>query len=787
MPKNEPAMADSRLRVGLIAREAPVPLQGVSVRADVTGECARVTITQRYRNREAQPIEAVYVFPLDEGAAVCGFEAVSAGVHYVGEVKPRDEAFEAYDDALQAGHSAYLLDEERPDVFTASLGNVPPGAEVLVRLTYVTELAAEGDALRFTLPTTVSPRYAPPQDRAAIGRSDAEALNPPVAWRVPYGLDLTIHLTMPGEITRVESPSHPLSIEIRGTGALVTLAQAETALDRDVVLLVGASGLNVPHALVERDERGEHAAAVAFLPRFDADRAPSEIVFLVDRSGSMRGTSIAEVRNALQLCLRSILPGSRFNIVGFGSTYTSLFEESLPYDENTLARATAHVESLDADLGQTEILSALQFVFSRRRAEDLPRQLVVLTDGEVTNTDAVIGLVRKHAADCRVFPFGIGAGASTHLVRGLARAGNGVAEFIAPGERAEAKVLRQFARLLAPALTDVTIDWGGLDVTSAPTVAPAVFAGGRLLVYGFVKDPRPATITLSARGAQGGVSFSVPLDPGGATKGSTLVTLAARERIRELEESPDGLAGRGSRQLARKVDRVRDQIVSLATHYGLVSRETSFVAVERRDSPLEGESALRRIPVALTSGWGSLQAGVERARARRFGLDPVYRRGIPTSVDADVCFAANFSEDDIRHSWLQEGMRTVVRCFMREPVAAHPADVPVSSPGRRRPHDRLVSLQRADGSWDLTPELGEALGIDLEELLAGVREVGGAPEAPRVWATALALAWIAGRTSEARDEWALLARKAIDWLKARSGEGDSLSRWLRAAEEFMTK
>jgi Vault protein inter-alpha-trypsin domain len=121
-------------RTGLISKDdAPVALAGVSIAADVRGLCAKVTVAQRYINRETRPIEAVYVFPLDEGAAVCGFEAVIDGTLVVGEVKERDEAFRIYDDAMEAGHGAYLLDEERPDVFQASVGNLPPGKEVQLR------------------------------------------------------------------------------------------------------------------------------------------------------------------------------------------------------------------------------------------------------------------------------------------------------------------------------------------------------------------------------------------------------------------------------------------------------------------------------------------------------------------------------------------------------------------------------------------------------------------------------------------------------------------------------
>ena len=145
-------------------------------------------MTQRYVNRESTPSKRSIVFPLDEGAAVCGFEAIIDGTLVVGEVKEREEAFRMYDDAMERGDGAFLLDEERPDVFQASIGNLPPGKEVLVKLTYVTELVVSDGGLRFSIPTTVSPRYAPAEDRAGVGRPDAEALNPPRAWHVPYGL-----------------------------------------------------------------------------------------------------------------------------------------------------------------------------------------------------------------------------------------------------------------------------------------------------------------------------------------------------------------------------------------------------------------------------------------------------------------------------------------------------------------------------------------------------------------------------------------------------------------------
>ncbi len=468
----EPATAPNS---GLFTTEAvPVPLAGVSIEADITTFCARVVVTQRYVNRESTPIEATYVFPLDEGAAVCGFEAIIDGTLVVGEVKEKEEAFRMYDDAMERGDGAFLLDEERPDVFQASIGNLPPGKEVLVKLTYVTELVCSETGLRFTIPTTVSPRYAPAEDRIGVGRPDADALNPPRAWNVPYGMQLSVKLAMGGTISRIESPSHPVSVTMNGRQATVALSSRDAALDRDFVLSVDAEGLDAPLAWIERDDDGAGAIAVAFVPKLSSGSTPGDVTFVVDRSGSMQGTSIEEVRNALQLCLRSMIPGCRFNIVGFGDTYEFLFPESRSYDEASLAEASRHVAALEANLGGTEMLPALKFILEQRTGHTLPRQIVVLTDGEVTNTDAVLALAKSHAAHARIFTFGIGAGASHHLVNGLARAGRGTAEFIFPGERIEPKVVRQLERLLSPALTDVRIDWGGVEVTPATSALPPV-------------------------------------------------------------------------------------------------------------------------------------------------------------------------------------------------------------------------------------------------------------------------------------------------------------------------
>lgn len=734
----------------------PIPLEGVSVEATIRDYGARVVVSQRYRNLESRPIEAVYKFPLDEGAAVCGFEAEIDGRRLSGRVEEREKAFAVYDDALAAGHGSYLLDEERADVFTASVGNLPPGQSVVLRITTVSELPLEGDAIRFTLPTTISPRYAPAEDRAGVGPTEAERVSPPYALQVPYGLSLAVDVETSAALRSVESPTHPIAVELDGRRAKVRLSARETALDGDFVLKIALGEAQQPHALVERGADGAAYALLSFRPRFEAKAVPSEVVFLVDRSGSMQGTSIAEARNALQLCLRSLRPGSFFNVVGFGSRCQALFPESRPYDDASLAAASAHVRQLEADLGGTELLPALELVLGAKPREGMVRQLFVLTDGELSNTDAVIELARRHASHARVFTFGIGAGASHHLVKGLARAGEGEAEFIAPGERVEGKVLRQLSRALSAALTDVTVDWGGLAVEQAPHLAPPVFDGGRVLVFARLDAPQPATVRLKAKGPDGALELALSIEPSSAVEGSLLATLWARRRIRDLEEGVSALhLAHGSRQERAKPssDLVKDAVVRLGTAYGLVSRYTSYVAVEEREAPVAGEPALRKVKVAITRGWHGI--GVP-GLADGAGLPQLAARAACRSIsgpDAPVRVLASAADGFARS-----------RRAMAPP---RPAD---GRPGDRlRPLDRLVALQSADGSWDLTPGLAAAIGLAPQALVSARQAAGPAGCDPRrlhrSLATALALAWLERECSESADEWRLVAQKAVDWLE----------------------
>lgn len=404
-------------RFGLVQKQngSRVPLESIKIEVDVQGFTSHVLATMKYINKEDNPIEAIYIFPLDEQAAVCGFQATIDGRTIVAEVQEKDEARNTYDDAISSGQSAFLLEEsdESSDIFQISVGNLPPKKEAIVELRFVTELAVEAEGrVVFVLPTVLNPRYSP-QDSAASLSTQIPRVAP---VQSPYAFEFKMKVKAISSISEISSSSNALKVEINendATQANVTLAEAHN-FNKDVEVHILTSEPFKPQAIVENgvkiegkeDKEGFMASPVVmlnFFPEFKSIESSEkgEFVFVVDRSGSMRGSRNNSARETLLLFLKSLPDGCYFNVVGFGSSYKTLFKNSQLYDDENLKKATDLAETMQADLGGTEILRPLQWVFSQPLVKGHPRQLFLLTDGEVGNTQQVISLVQKHSNSAR--------------------------------------------------------------------------------------------------------------------------------------------------------------------------------------------------------------------------------------------------------------------------------------------------------------------------------------------------------------------------------------------------
>ncbi len=599
---------------GLISRRGQgpaIPLRGVEIGGEVTLSQARISLRQRYRSEEADPVEAIYTFPVPGDAVLTGF-AMTVGERRVeGVVKEREEAFRTYDDALLEGHGAALLDQERQNIFTAQVGNLLPGEEIIIEIEYIQRLLAEEGALRLCVPTVVAPRYIPgvPQgSRTGHGLADptdavpdADRISPPLfRGTSSYSLKLALLLRL-GEGIAVESPSHRVAIHREEGGLRVGFAAKEEALDRDLVLQIRAVEAPLLAGLsCHRRGPDEGVFALTVVPDLytgGAERKGREVVFLIDTSGSMGGTSMDEAKGALRLCLRHLQAGDRFNIVAFASSHHGFSVGLTPFTDASLKAADRWVAGLRA-AGGTEMLAPL--LEAMKSLQD--GILVLLTDGQVGNEDEVLREVLGARRGTRVYTFGIGMAPSDLLLRELAKRTSGGVEFIHPGEKIDEKVTSTFARATAERVTAVKVSFGEAAVQElAPITLPDLVDGevwslmGR---YGKAEEGR-----VRMEGVRNGEPWSleIPFHFPEEANNPLLLRSWAAEKVRDLE----AFAVTGRREEVMK-----DRIVALAVAHGLASRYTSFVLVETRTGArnVPGMPATRVVPVSAPAGWVVPQA-----------------------------------------------------------------------------------------------------------------------------------------------------------------------------------
>ena len=401
----------------VVGKQDAIPLKAVTVDARIQGYLVGVVASLSYANDGKEPLEVVFRFPVPDSWAVVGLDAAIAGRSVRGVVREKEEARQMYDDAIASGFSAAIGEEKTGDIFSVSLGNLPPKetAEIRLRMSGELPLDAEG-GVRFTLPTVLKPRYPAGSTNplAAVG-TGAEGGQTTSASLSPSAFSLLLSVEGEEGVSGVESPTHQLSCSREGG---CVQGRLEEALNRDLVVLVHYKQPHQPTAIAEPAREGEegfmgrHAVMLNFFPMSEIGQAACEIVFVVDRSGSMRSGSmggmflggvppIESARQTLLLFLKSLPVGCHFNIIGFGSSFRSLFPRSVPYEQVYLDEAISHAESLQADLRGTELLSPLQYIFKQELLRGLPRQVFVLTDGAVSNTAACIAEVKKNVKHTR--------------------------------------------------------------------------------------------------------------------------------------------------------------------------------------------------------------------------------------------------------------------------------------------------------------------------------------------------------------------------------------------------
>ena len=430
---------------------------------------SHTTLEQVFINAEDKKLDEVqYTFPLYDGVSVVGFKCTVASKVLFGVVKEKQQARQDYDEALERGETAGLLEQvpEASDAFTTKIGNVPAGEKIRVHITYLGELKhdAETDGSRFTIPTVIAPRYGftSPETAKAIGKIGAD---------IKGGIKILVDVALEtgSTIRGLQSPSHPIAVTMGRTSAMgeddfdniyasATLTLGETVLEKDFIIVVQSKEQGTPRALLETHPTlpNQRALMTTLVPKFNLPNIAPEIVFVVDRSGSMQG-KIELLVSALKIFLKSLpANGTKFNICSFGTHFDFLFKKSRTYDQSSLNEALQHVRDFGPNYGGTEMLQPIQAT-CKQRYKDMPLEVMVLTDGQIWNQDAMFTFINEQK-NARFFSLGIGDGASSALVEGIARAGKGFAQFVGENEKMDKRVVRMLKGALTPHITDYRLE-----------------------------------------------------------------------------------------------------------------------------------------------------------------------------------------------------------------------------------------------------------------------------------------------------------------------------------------
>lgn len=580
-----------------------------SARFEVHGLLASVMVEQIFRNDSADWVEAVYVFPLPDSAAVNHLEITVGERRIVGEIKEKQEAKRIYKSAKTSGKRAALVTQQRPNIFTTRVANIPPGQEVVVKLDYHQAVTYDAGKFSIRFPMTITPRYIPgtPLNSAEIPATleldshgwaipttevpDAHEITPyqnPKAGSVAapvnkITLSGVIDMGMP--LQSIQSLSHELDLRREQHRYTFELVDSGVSMDRDFVLSWRVPTGREPRAAVFRENMaGDDYAMLLFVPPNSAvqEILSRRLILVIDTSGSMGGVSIEQARASLDYALGQLRPEDEFNVVAFNSSPTALFSRAVPASRKAVARAQAFVRGLQAN-GGTEMRSALNLAL-QQAAEQVDSeskhrvsQVLFVTDGAVGNEDGLFTQLERMLGDTRLFTVGIGSAPNSWFMRKAAEIGRGSHLHIGAVSDVDMKMRELFDKLSSTLTTGLEVSWpDDIMVESFPRRIPDLHAGEPVMQLVKLGGQRaPGSMEVGLQGKLKGADWTQQLRfPEHFKKQTSALGVASLWGQAKVEHLLDVQRRSGSK------DSRRQQILAVALQHRILSPYTAFVAVE---------------------------------------------------------------------------------------------------------------------------------------------------------------------------------------------------------------
>ncbi|PRP79845.1 von Willebrand factor A domain-containing protein 5A-like [Planoprotostelium fungivorum] len=722
-----------------------------SIRAAIQDLTARVTVTQQFHNTSKENQEITYLYSLPDLATISSFHADVDGRIVKGIITPKKKAEEKYNDALASGRNAFLSQQVSAGQFKCNVGSLSPDKKVKLVFTYVMELSfTDTNTIVFTLPKHNHTLHEVPFEVSIFTTSPVQKVDRSISSNIiPPDHELTLKIT-------VKDAFGPVGLaEIQPSGGVVAAFQY--------------------HPDMREDE--------------DDEQVNSEVIFLIDCSGSMSGTPIRSVNSTMSLLLRGLPPTCHFNVFDFGSGHRQLFSSSRPYNKENFNLAMSKNENRSADMGGTELYQPLEMILKSKPLEGMSRQIFLLTDGEVDRSEECIRLAERDSHLTRIFTFGIGSGVDRNLVTQIAKKSNGRCEMINSSNMEEA-VMRQMNHALKPALTELRMEWAGWKpsekISSSPYHLPPIFSGDQLIVYLHLEQSdvqKVKNIEGTLRGKSGRKDFSqkIVIDLSTASKPSEEdLILTSLQSGRSYLHSAEGALLDTNSDITAAVEKI-----SLST--GVLSKQTSFIAVDDQSNVVSDQVTQ---VVEISSEVLMEECYEEEDCDGDMGFS-LHDDDEPTSLrqcieEAEECEVEEKYEMK-KESQTSKGGGSFWKSFgfsasaeeeqesmdiEQKPVASSggpllqplPSSSTISSSSAPSSSlsspSKIISCQSVEGHFEATvlPHLG---GIQLED----IKGHAGFGSHFELFLTAVVLAYLEAKMQESKTVWSLAQRKAKNWMK----------------------
>lgn len=589
-------------------KQVPVPLKHTSVEGNIDGYIASVDVTQQFHNPYASKIEAVYVFPLPQDAAVNEFVMTVGERRIRGIIRERKQAEQIYAQARAQGHVAALMTQERPNIFTQKVANIEPGKQIDINIRYFSTLRYDDGAYEFVFPMVVGPRFNPPATADGVGAVARGAHNTSgqsteVQYLAPrersgHDISLTVNINAGVDVEDVSSINHAIEDRIiTECQRRVVLAARDAIPNKDFVLRYQVAGDKIKTAmLTHADEHGQYFTMMLYPPAKleSVQRSPMEMIFVLDCSGSMRGKPMAQAKAAVSHALQSLSERDTFQIIRFSNNASQLGAEPLIATPENKRRGLSYLSSLNGT-GGTHMIEGIKAALDFPHDEGRFRLVSFMTDGFIGNEQQILGTLHDKLGDSRIFSFGVGSSPNRFLMDRMAILGRGAVSYLSLNDNATEIMDRFNRRISHPAMTDLAIDWGNMEVTDVyPQRLPDLIVGRPVVVTGRYTG-EPDTVRVNGRVCMEPASFAVAVDEADATKDHRgIAAVWARMKIKDLmnqaTHTPD------------HEGEFKSLVTDTALNYNLMSSFTAFVAVDSMTKTHGEFGTTVAVPVPVPDG-----------------------------------------------------------------------------------------------------------------------------------------------------------------------------------------